>query len=489
MQNAELKAIFEYLSRDRKLPDSTIFSVIADALATVGKKSFGGRNVRVSIDPRTYAIDAFLSRDVVEVVRNRAYEISLDEARRRDPAAQVGGTLETPVTLASFGRIAIQNFRQVITQRLRAVEREKVYDEYRTRIGHLVTGTIRGFERSDVIVDFGDTEGVLPSRERVQSETYNTGDTINFLLVALNDDRSNGSLLLSRASTDFIRELFRKEVAEIADGSVVIKSVSREPGLRTKIAVWSEDGKIDPVGACVGLRGARVKNIVRELGGEKVDIVRIDHFRGFEAYWEIPGGETTAINGHWVKGPDADLFDSLKGQLGDLPIIAEDLGLITEEVDALRNHCGFPGMRILQFAFGNDERAAEFRPESYPENCVAYTGTHDNDTTVGWFHSQAGEGSTRTQAEIDEERRMILGYLGTDGHEINWDLISLGARSAADTFVTPMQDLLGLGSEARMNTPGRASGNWSWRFAWAQLTDAIRSRLAHVTRATGRLAR
>ena len=284
MQNAELKAIFEYLSRDRKLPDSTIFSVIADALATVGKKSFGGRNVRVSIDPRTYAIDAFLSRDVVEVVRNRAYEISLDEARRRDPAAQVGGTLETPVTLASFGRIAIQNFRQVITQRLRAVEREKVYDEYRTRIGHLVTGTIRGFERSDVIVDFGDTEGVLPSRERVQSETYNTGDTINFLLVALNDDRSNGSLLLSRASTDFIRELFRKEVAEIADGSVVIKSVSREPGLRTKIAVWSEDGKIDPVGACVGLRGARVKNIVRELGGEKVDIVRYsDDIRSYVA--------------------------------------------------------------------------------------------------------------------------------------------------------------------------------------------------------------
>ena len=284
MQNAELKAIFEYLSRDRKLPDSTIFAVIADALATVGKKSFGGRPVRVSIDPRTYSIDAFLSRDVVETVRNRAVEISLEEARRRDPAAQVGGTVETPVTLASFGRIAIQNFRQVITQRLRAVEREKVYDEYRTRIGHLVTGTIRGFERSDVIVDFGDCEGVLPSRERVQSETYTTGDTINFLLVALNDDRSNGSLLLSRASTDFIRELFRKEVAEIADGSVVVKSVAREPGLRTKIAVWSEDGKIDPVGACVGLRGARVKNIVRELGGEKVDIVRYsDDIRSYVA--------------------------------------------------------------------------------------------------------------------------------------------------------------------------------------------------------------
>lgn len=219
-----------------------------------------------------------------------------------------------------------------------------------------------------------------------------------------------------------------------------------------------------------------------------VDIVRIDHFRGFEAYWEIPGGEPTAINGRWVKGPDAHLFDALRDALGDLPIIAEDLGLITPEVVALREHCGFPGMRILQFAFGNDDRAAEFRPESYPSNCVVYTGTHDNDTTVGWFNSQAGAGSTRSQDEIDAERRMILGYLGTDGSRIAWDLIELGARSNAATFVAPLQDVLELGSDARMNVPGRAAGNWQWRFAWSQLSDEARARLAHVTRATGRLA-
>lgn len=218
-----------------------------------------------------------------------------------------------------------------------------------------------------------------------------------------------------------------------------------------------------------------------------VDIVRIDHFRGFEAYWEIPGGEPTAVNGHWVKGPDAPFFDALRDALGDLPIIAEDLGLITPPVVALREHCGFPGMRILQFAFGNDDRAAEFRPESYPANCVVYTGTHDNDTTVGWFHSQAGAGSTRTQADIDAERRMILAYLGTSGEHIAWDLIELGARSNANTFVTPLQDVLELGSEARMNTPGKADGNWQWRFAWSQLTDQAIARLAHVTRSTGRL--
>ncbi len=219
---------------------------------------------------------------------------------------------------------------------------------------------------------------------------------------------------------------------------------------------------------------------------ELVDIVRIDHFRGFEAYWEIPGGETTAINGRWVKGPDQDLFDILRAKMGDLPIIAEDLGVITPPVEALRDNNDFPGMRILQFAFGNDERSAEFRPESYPAHCCVYTGTHDNDTTVGWFHSEAGNGSTRTAEDIAAERKMILDYLRTDGHEIHWDLINLGARSNANTFVVPLQDLLGLGSAARMNTPGVAGGNWQWRFAWEQITDAIRERFSLVTRASGR---
>ena len=219
---------------------------------------------------------------------------------------------------------------------------------------------------------------------------------------------------------------------------------------------------------------------------ELVDIVRIDHFRGFEAYWEIPGGETTAINGKWVKGPDQDLFDALHARMGELPIIAEDLGVITPPVEALRDRNDFPGMRILQFAFGNDDRADEFRPESYPAHCCVYTGTHDNDTTVGWFRSEAGPGSTRTAEEIAAERKMILDYLRTDGHEIHWDLINLGARSNANIFVAPLQDLLGLGSEARMNTPGVAGGNWQWRFAWDQITEAIRDRFAYVTRATGR---
>jgi len=219
---------------------------------------------------------------------------------------------------------------------------------------------------------------------------------------------------------------------------------------------------------------------------EMVDIVRIDHFRGFEAYWEVPGDAPTAMDGKWVKGPDQHLFDVLLERMGPLPIIAEDLGVITPPVEALRDHCEFPGMRILQFAFGNDERADEFRPESYPPHCVVYTGTHDNDTTLGWFNSESGNGSTRTEEEIAKERKLILDYLRTDGHEIHWDLIRLGARSNADTFVVPLQDLLALGSEARMNTPGVAGGNWQWRFAWDQITDDLRDHFAHVARSTGR---
>ena len=213
-----------------------------------------------------------------------------------------------------------------------------------------------------------------------------------------------------------------------------------------------------------------------------VDIVRIDHFRGFAGYWEIPGNEKTAINGKWVPGPAADFFEALNRQLGRLPIIAEDLGVITPDVDALREHFTLPGMRVLQFAFGNDAKAADYRPDSYPTNCVVYSGTHDNDTTVGWFNSEPGKDSTRTHEQIEAERKSILQYLKSDGREINWDLIALAWRSNANTAIVPMQDVLGLGSEARMNVPGRAGGNWRWRFTWDLLKPEMKDRLAGLTK-------
>jgi 4-alpha-glucanotransferase len=207
----------------------------------------------------------------------------------------------------------------------------------------------------------------------------------------------------------------------------------------------------------------------------QVDLIRVDHFRGFEAYWEIPFGMPTAEVGQWVKGPNADLFVALQAALGDIPIIAEDLGIITPEVDALRIRFDLPGMRVLQFAFGGATED-RFLPHNYEtRNTVVYTGTHDNDTTRGWYNSV-------TEAERDFVRR----YLASDGRNIAWDLIRLAWASVADYAVVPVQDLLDLGSEARMNTPGTASGNWSWRLRENQLTRAALDRLGELTELFGR---
>ncbi|HMV82430.1 MAG TPA: 4-alpha-glucanotransferase [Blastocatellia bacterium] len=221
-----------------------------------------------------------------------------------------------------------------------------------------------------------------------------------------------------------------------------------------------------------------------------VDVVRLDHFRGFEKYWAVPAGEDTAVNGEWLPGPGADFFNAIKAAFADaenpMPIIAENLGMITPEVEKLREDFNLPGMSILQFAFGTDPQADEFKPYSFTPNTVVYTGTHDNDTTVGWFTSEGAGESTRSNDEVNEEREFVLKYLGTDGKEIHWDFIRLALASVADTAIIPLQDVLGLGSEARMNTPARESGNWGWRYKPEQLTPAIRDRLAELTEIYGR---
>jgi 4-alpha-glucanotransferase len=202
---------------------------------------------------------------------------------------------------------------------------------------------------------------------------------------------------------------------------------------------------------------------------EQVDLIRLDHFRGFESYWEIPAGMPTAEVGRWVKGPGDDLFRALRRHLGSLPLIAEDLGIITEEVGEMRDRLALPGMRILQFAFGGavEDR---FLPHNYERNTVVYTGTHDNDTTRGWY-------ATLGDREKDFTRR----YLGRDANDIAWDLIRLAWSSIADFALAPLQDVLDLGTEARMNLPGQASGNWSWRFQAEQLNEGVLDRLRGLT--------
>jgi len=190
---------------------------------------------------------------------------------------------------------------------------------------------------------------------------------------------------------------------------------------------------------------------------ELVDIVRIDHFRGFAAYWEIPASQPTAVIGRWMPGPGAALFDAVAAALGPLPIIAEDLGVITPEVDALRKQFSLPGMRVLHFAFGGDNTNA-YLPHNYQRNTVVYTGTHDNNTTLGWWREAT-----------DGERAHARDYLASAGEAIHWDLIRAACASVADTAIHPLQDVLGLGAEHRMNLPGKGQGYWEWRFAWAQV--------------------
>jgi 4-alpha-glucanotransferase len=204
------------------------------------------------------------------------------------------------------------------------------------------------------------------------------------------------------------------------------------------------------------------------------DYLRIDHFRGLAAYWAIPFGEKTAINGEWMPAPGRDLLEAIREQLGDLPIIAEDLGVITDDVIELRRDFSFPGMKILQFAFDSDEEN-DFLPHTYPRSCIAYTGTHDNDTTLGWF-----------VASKEQDRQTLREYFNPDERDISWSFIKLAWSSVADFAIVPLQDILKLGSEARMNIPGTASGNWKWRFKAGSLTDDHALRLKKITKTYGR---
>lgn len=216
------------------------------------------------------------------------------------------------------------------------------------------------------------------------------------------------------------------------------------------------------------------------------DILRIDHFRGFEAYWEVTAGETTARNGRWIKGPGAEFFSALQNELGELPIIAENLGVITAEVEQIRHEFGFPGMAILQFAFGDDPQGPSFRPHNYVRNLVAYTGTHDNDTVLGWWNSKGGTDSIRTPDDVLKEHAFARTYLGGGDEPISWTMIRTVLASIADTAIVPLQDVLGLGSAARMNLPGTSRGNWRWRFSPGALTSDLATRLLRLNQAYDR---
>ncbi len=273
--NNELQSVVEYMEKERGIEREVVVQAIESALLTAAKKSMGQhRDLNVTINRRTFDIDATVQTIVVERITSPAEQLTVSAARRYKPDAQVGDFVDVPLPPQKLGRIAAQVAKQAIMQKIRQAEKERVFDEYKDRAGDIVSGSVRRFDRNDVVVDLGRAEAIMPSRERVPTEEYQPGDRIRAFVVKVDNESYGPEIILSRTHPEFVRRLFELEVSEIADGTVEIKGIAREAGFRSKIAVLSHDEKVDPVGACVGMKGIRVKNIVRELSGEKIDIVR-----------------------------------------------------------------------------------------------------------------------------------------------------------------------------------------------------------------------
>ena len=275
--NADFLAVIEFWEREKGIDRNKLVSAVQDSLLTAAKKAIGpARELRVSIDPKNVDIKAFAKLIVSERVISKHDQISLFDARRIKGDAQVGEELEVEVTPVGFGRIAAQYAKQALMMHLRRAEKELIFEEFKDRVGDIIAGQVRRFDRSDVLIDLGKYEALLPNRERVPTEEYQIGERIRCYVKAVEQGPHGPEIILSRADPRFVLKLFQVEVSEISDGTIEIKGIAREPGFRTKLAVWTRDEKVDPVGACVGLRGQRVKNIVRELNNEKVDIIRWD---------------------------------------------------------------------------------------------------------------------------------------------------------------------------------------------------------------------
>jgi N utilization substance protein A len=272
--NADFLAVLEFWEREKGINRDVLVGAVQEALLSAAKKAVGpARELRVEIDQKNGDIKAFAKLIVTDKVISQHDQISVFDARRIKPDAKVGDELEKEVTPTGFGRVATQFAKQALMQKIRQAEKSMIFAEFKDRVGDIISGTVRRFERSDVILDLGKYEALLPNRERVNIEEYQVGERIRCYVKAVEEGPHGPEIILSRADPRFIIKLFQLEVSEINDGTIEIKGIAREPGFRTKMAVYSRDPKVDPVGACVGMRGQRVKNIVRELNNEKVDVI------------------------------------------------------------------------------------------------------------------------------------------------------------------------------------------------------------------------
>lgn len=277
LMNADFLAVLEFWEREKGISRDVLVAAVQEALLSAAKKAVGpARELRVEIDPKNGDIRAYARLVVADRVISKHDQISVFDARRIKPDVQVGEELEIEVTPTGFGRIASQYAKQALMQHIRRAEKALIFTEFKDRVGDIISGTVRRFDRSDVLVDLGKYEALLPNKERVPTEEYQIGERIRCYVKAVEQGPHGPEIILSRADPRFVIKLFQLEVSEINDGTIEIKGIAREPGFRTKLAVWTRDERVDPVGACVGLRGQRVKNIVRELNNEKVDIIRWD---------------------------------------------------------------------------------------------------------------------------------------------------------------------------------------------------------------------
>lgn len=273
--SSELLSILEYMEKEKGISREDMISAISNSIRNAAQKGLhAGQELRIEIDPKSGNMKAWSLLTATDSVGDQEKEIHIENARKINPDAQIGDIIEKPINPSYLGRIAAQTAKQAILQKIREFERERVFDDFKDQIGDIVSGVVHRRDRSDLIVDIGKTEALLPRRERIPRENFNPGDRIRALILKIETGNRGPSIILSRSSLRFVRRLLDLEVTEIADGTVVIERMSREPGYRTKICVNTNDPKVDPVGACVGARGSRVKSIVRELGGEKIDIIR-----------------------------------------------------------------------------------------------------------------------------------------------------------------------------------------------------------------------
>jgi len=272
--SSEILSVLEYMEKEKGIGRADMIAAIVNAIKTAALKGVNsGQELKIEINPKNGQLKAWSLLKVVDSISNPKLEVHVEKAQAIKPGALIGEVVEKELDPSTLGRIAAQTARQAVMQRLRQFEKDRIYDDFKDMVGNIVTGTVRRKERNDIFIDLGKAEAVLTGKEQVPGEEYQPGDRIRCLLLAIESTPRGPELILSRGSPKFVRRLFEVEVTEIADGTVKIEAFAREPGYRTKIAVTTTDQKVDPVGACVGARGARVKTIVRELNGEKIDII------------------------------------------------------------------------------------------------------------------------------------------------------------------------------------------------------------------------